>query len=144
MNQNVVDLMSNQLRTMIFEHIDNTTTYLSIGTFRALAYLVQECLYIVFNDIQDQQSVMDTFFQDVILYDNIVKITSGMANQDSKSIIDGKLNGLIYFIATCCIAFLLVYLIYFYPLLAIKISFLKKITRLLLIVPNPGSSGMAR
>ncbi|OMJ87338.1 hypothetical protein SteCoe_10933 [Stentor coeruleus] len=136
-NDKIINLMSNQLKTYIYESISNSSSFMKFGTYRALTYLVQEALFILDNNISDHTQELDDFCSDVINYNDMVKITSAMADRDSKEFINSKLDGLIYFISTCCLFFLILYAVYYYPLLRSKIMLLKRMTKLFVIIPNP-------
>ncbi|OMJ68132.1 hypothetical protein SteCoe_34507 [Stentor coeruleus] len=136
-NDNIYNLMSNQLKIYIYESISNSSSFIKLGTFRALAYLVQEAIFIVDNNIDDHIQELEDFCTDVIEYNDVVKITSAMADRDSKDFINSKLHGLIYFTSTCCLFFLVLYAVYYYPLLRSKIILLKRLTKLFVIIPSP-------
>lgn len=136
-SDDIFNLMSNQLKTYIYESISNSSSFMKFGTFRALAYLVQEAIFILDNNIDDHTQELENFCKDAIHYDDMVKITSAMADRDSKEFINSKLDRLIYFISTCCLFFLVLYAVYYYPLLRSKIILLKRMTKLFVIIPSP-------
>lgn len=133
---NILKLMSGKLKTKLFEKISGASTFISLGTFRGLAYLVQEAHYLVFNNMSDSLESIKKFFAEVLEYNSLTLDISSMANSDSKSKIESQLYKLIYFNSCCCFFLCVVYFLYFYPFLAREIALVKKITKILLIIPQ--------
>ncbi|OMJ66992.1 hypothetical protein SteCoe_35975 [Stentor coeruleus] len=133
---NIVKLMSEKLKTKLYKNIPGVSTFISLGTFRGLAYLVQEAHYLVFNNMPDSLESIKTFFSQVLEYNNLSLDVSSMANSDSKAKIENQLQKLIYFNSCCCFFLCVMYFLYFYPFLAREIALVRKITKILLIIPQ--------
>lgn len=132
----ITKLMSSELSTKIYERIYGASTFISLGTFRGLGFLVQEAHYIVFNNLSDSLETLKNFFSQVLEYNTISESVSLTANNDSKEIIANQLNKLIYFNGFCCFFLCMIYLLYFYPFLSGEIDLVRKITKILMIIPQ--------
>ncbi|OMJ90888.1 hypothetical protein SteCoe_6650 [Stentor coeruleus] len=132
----IIKLMSPELFTKIYERISGVSTFISLGTFRGLAFLVQEARYIVFNNMSDSLETLKIFFSHVLEYNSLSVTVSLSANSDSKEIIEKQLSKLIYFNGFCCFFLCMIYLLYFYPFLCGEIDLVHKITKILMIIPQ--------
>ncbi|OMJ95621.1 hypothetical protein SteCoe_862 [Stentor coeruleus] len=132
----IKSLMSTDLYSYIFEYLPDTPHFLVFGTFRGLAFLIQESYFISFNNAKDTQETLENFFEQVIEFNKITEMTSSLANDNSKKIIEEQLNNLIYFISASCLILIAVYFAYFYPYLCSEIHVVKNITKILLILPS--------
>lgn len=131
-------LMSEELKSQIFESIPNTSTFLSMGSFRAVTYYVQESLFMLFNKVPDSLENIIIYLNQSIEFSNI---TDGLANKsdlDSKNIIEEMMNNMIYFTVLCLLMIIGSFLLFYYPLISKEIRVLKKLAKLLVILPLSG------
>jgi hypothetical protein len=129
-------LMSSDLYGYLFEYVPDASYFLNFGTFRSLAFLLQESYFITFNNVQDSQETLIIFFQQANEFNKVTEITTDLASNSSKKIIEEQLNNLIYFISASCLLLVIIYWGYIYPYLCSEIRVVKNITKILLILPN--------
>ena len=88
---------------------------------------------------QDMTASLDEyreFFTNIMDINKIVKDNYLQANNDSKAVINGQLNNLIYFDGSCCFFLMLMMIGIYTPMLKFEISLLEKIIFVLKIIPN--------
>lgn len=137
-------LMSSDLYSYIFEHIPDASFFLNLGTFRGLAFLLQESYFISFNNVKDSQETLIIFFQRVNEFNKVTEMTTSLASSNSKNMIEDQLNNLIYFISASCLVLIIIYWAYIYPHLCSEIRIVKNITKILLILPNSSEEDPTR
>jgi hypothetical protein len=135
-DQNVLKLMSGTLQQYIYYQIPNVTTFLQYGAYTGTNFVQRESLFIVFNGISDSIPVLLEFLANVADLNSIFEKINKMENDDSKFIIDTKLNNLIYFTAGCCIFLLLLHFVLYCPMFVTEIRVLRRITEILKIIPT--------
>ena len=134
-DKNLKKLMSSQLEQSIYKNNSNTSEFLAFGTYVGLNYITQEGYYLA----QDMTASLDEyreFFTNIMDINKIVKDNYLQANNDSKAVINGQLNNLIYFDGSCCFFLMLMMIGIYTPMLKFEISLLEKIIFVLKIIPN--------
>lgn len=130
-----LELMSAKVQAYIFEKYPNSSVFLSLGSFPALIYLVQESYFLVYSAEFSMQK-LNLLFEKINEYIAAVENITELTNYDSKRIIEEKLNVMIYFTVFACLAILVMYFGYFHPFLCGEIQVVNRITEILMILPN--------
>ncbi|OMJ81096.1 hypothetical protein SteCoe_18508 [Stentor coeruleus] len=131
----VMSLMSKGLEEMIFQNIDQVPTFLSFGTYAAMAYLNFESQYISYDNKKDDAEFIQNYIEQMNTMTSQLKIVSNYCNSDSKHLINEQLDYLKYFIICFSIFIIMIYAFYYYPYLAKEQKVLKRLTQLIAVLP---------
>ncbi|OMJ68749.1 hypothetical protein SteCoe_33707 [Stentor coeruleus] len=131
----VMALMSKGLEEMIFQNIDEVPTFLSFGTYSAMAYLNFESQYISYDNKKDDPGFIQNYINQMNTMTSQLKIASDYCNSDSKHLISEQLEYLKYFIICFSIFIVVIYVFYYYPYLAKEQKILKRLTKLITVLP---------
>lgn len=131
----VMALMSEGLEEMIFQSIDEVPTFLSFGTYPAMAYLNFESQYISYNNKKDEDGFIKNYINQMNVMTNQLRIASDYCNSDSKHLIGEQLDYLKYFIICFSICVIVLYVFYYNPYLAKEQKILKRLTKVITVLP---------
>ncbi|OMJ68364.1 hypothetical protein SteCoe_34221 [Stentor coeruleus] len=133
-------LMSENLKSLIFESISEVSPFLSMGSFRAVSFFMQESLFILFNKVSDSNQSVIKYLNQVIEFSNITEKLVKKCDSDSKNTIEGMMNNMIYFTVLCLFVIIISFIMFYYPMISKEINVLKKLAKLLVILPSSGNS----
>lgn len=128
-------LMSPELEDLIFQYIDNVPTFLSLGTYTAMAYLNIESQFITYNKIQDSYVFMVNYVDEMMVMTDKLKYVSLNCNSDSKYLIETQLENLSYFISCFSLVAVIYYFAYYRPYLNNEQLIVKRVTEIIEIIP---------
>ncbi|OMJ95622.1 hypothetical protein SteCoe_863 [Stentor coeruleus] len=130
-----LELMSTEIKGYIFEKYPNSSVFLSLGSFSALMYLVQECYFLVYSAGFNIEK-LNFLFEEINEYIDAVENITGLTNYNSKKVIEEKLNVMIYFTVFACLAIIIMYFGYFHSFLCEEIQVVNRMTEILMILPG--------
>lgn len=133
-------IMSEKLISMILEKISGVSTFLSMGSYRGVTYCTQESLFMLFNRVPDTLKHIVKYLNEVIEFSNITTELAILSDSDSKLFIEEMMKNMIYFTVLCLTALIVAFFIFYYPLINKEIAVLKKLAKLLVILPSSGAS----
>ena len=129
-------LMSKALFDEIFYRYPNSSTFLYAGSFRSVAYMIRESLYLVSNNKMINFSDISDFIQKMKQFNDVVHAICGTADIDSKNIIERKLSYMLIFVTCCSCMLIFMFAIFYYPAITLEVVILKKLVKLLQIIPG--------
>ena len=132
----VKSIFSPELQQFIYKSYPSNYTFLITGTLNAMAYFIEESLNYAFNNATSTDENIYIYFDESLALYSSINITAAMGISDLRNLIDAQLNILYYFTGGFGGFFLMIYLCYYYPMLAFEIKFLKKLTDIIQIIPK--------
>ncbi|OMJ87330.1 hypothetical protein SteCoe_10923 [Stentor coeruleus] len=129
-------LMSEKLKSMIIEKISGVSTFLSMGSYRGVNFCIQESLFMIFNRSRETLISIIDYLNEIAEFSNITNILSMLSDSDSKMFIEEWMNNMIFFTVLCLTSLIACFFMFYYPLIAKEITILKKLTKLLVILPS--------
>lgn len=130
-----LEIMDTTLKTLIFETAAGSS-FIQNGLFRAAAYLSQECLYIAFNKIHDNNKTIEKYINNTIEFSYLVEKVVEKIFVVSGNAVEDKLNGYMIFAIFYCAIIFIVYMIFVNPFLRTEIMIVKSVFGLLSIIPS--------
>ena len=134
-NPEIIDLMSNSLRTDIFENLSNVSSFLRLGTYSGYNYLYQESLNLLNEDLS-QALLVNIYLNQVIEICSVLESLSSKCNEDSKLVIETQLNEYIFFVSSFNLALVFLFVFYYNPYINKEISIVKKMIRIMNYFPD--------
>ena len=129
------ELLSPELWDLIFDKVNNVSTFIQAGTHVAIDYLGQESYYNIndkasknFEDLNDLFGKMNEFIANV--QGNIVQLVI----DHTKSKIQTEMIEMILFVVCCCLFLLLTYFLYYLPIVQNEIKVLNNVVNILKIM----------
>lgn len=139
-NPNTKVLMSDYLYNRVFYRIEEGSPYLMAGAYRGVAFLNHESMYFVFNGKPESFENINLFIDKMREFDTVIKGFSGMSHTDSKKIIENHLDNMIVFIACFSTLLLVSYIFGYYPMINREINVLRKLIKMLKLLPRSVSN----
>lgn len=131
----IMDLMSDSLRTDIFENLSGVSSFLGLGTYSGYNYLYYESLNLLNEDLSDTLQV-GVYLNQVLEMCSVLESLSSKCNKDSKLIIETQLNEFIFFVSSFNLALVLLFIFYYNPYINKEISIVKKMIKLMNYFPD--------
>lgn len=127
-------LMDKSMYSKIFENMEGNT-FLKLGIYRAVSYLLQESTFIAFNKLQDKSQDIVKFLESVIEFNELTNDVVIELDKVSGEIIMSKLREFVTFVVGCCFVLILLYCFVVYPFLRSETITVRNIMNILLILP---------
>lgn len=127
-------LLNEKLLVMIFETIEGSA-FTKLGVYRAAEFLIQESIFIAFNNKQDKSEKVVGFLNDAIEFNTHMQDITDELKKVSAEIIKNKLTDFIAFVVVCCFGLALLYCTIVYPFLRSELKTITSIMNTLMILP---------
>jgi hypothetical protein len=137
----IMSLMSNSLKTQVFERIPNVSPFLSLGTYTGYNFVYQESLNHLNPDISDPDSI-GVYLKKIFELCSVLQKLSSTCNNDSKSLIESELRNFIYFVSSFSLSITLLFFLYYTPFINKEIKTIKILTKIIEFFPER-SSGLS-
>ena len=132
----IKSLFSSDLAAYSYFSYPSNDVFLTTGTINGLNYFAQESLNFGFNLINAIDSNGDIYYKESQALYDAMSATAVMEDIDLRNLINSQLNDLYSFTGGFGVLFLILYFIYYYPMLAFEIKFLRKIIEIIQIIPK--------
>ncbi|CAG9317123.1 unnamed protein product [Blepharisma stoltei] len=120
-----LDLMSDELKTKIFEKGSSTLNYLHFGSQSAVFAVKDEIYNILYWQLVATYTLYP-FLLKVTEVQNEIRLEFTLADRDSKDVINGQLSVIIYTTVIYSLAVVLLYFLYYLPYLNVQIKQLER------------------
>ena len=130
------ELLSPVLLDDIFNSYSSNYSFLAKGTLNALIYFSEESLFYGLNNYEYGYASLYKYYSEASALYDALDDSANMDNIVMTNSINSQLNSLYYFNAGFGALFLIMYAVYYYPMLSSDINFLKKLTDIILIIPK--------
>ena len=111
-SNDITNLMTEDLKSMVFESISNVSTFASIGTNAAINYILQESFSLLSEDVSEKDNVIK-YLSEIRELCNTLQDILIKCNNGSMSLVNSQLANFTFFLVSFNLIIILSYIIYY-------------------------------